>query len=168
MTKYDLLKALKEWLEALTADWKQAQDVQPGDTERGISAPGIYRMRLPNARHAAKYAPYIIAQFLTGTAVQRERQRTEVKATVRFIFCVHNENEEEGALDLLNLMELVERALLENPFFNDYGYPFYLDREAGLEDLIYTDDTRPFYAGEIAATFTLPETERNVNQWLRS
>ena len=93
---------------------------------------------------------------------------TEAKATVRFIFCVHNENEEEGALDLLNLMELVERALLENPFFNNYGYPFYLDREAGLEDLIYTDDTRPFYAGEIAATFVLPATERNVTQWLRS
>jgi hypothetical protein len=52
--------------------------------------------------------------------------------------------------------------------YKDFGKGFYLDREAGLEDLIYTDDTRPFYAGEIAATFVLPATERNVTEWLRN
>lgn len=165
MTKYDLLRELKEWLEALTKKMIYDEDVQRGDTEQVQTPPKIYRMRLPNSRRADKYAPYIIIQFVTGTVIQPEGERTTAKAAVRFIFCVHNENEEDGSLELLNLIEAVEREMLADPFF---GKGYHLDREAGLEDLIYTDDTRPFYAGEIAATFVLPATERNVTQWLRS
>lgn len=165
MTKYDLLRELKEWLEALVRKMKYEEDIQRGDSEQVETAPKIFRMRLPSSRRADKYAPYIIIQFVTGTVIQPEGERTSERATVRFIFCVHNENEEDGSLSLLNLMEAVERDLLNDPFF---GKGFHLDREAGLEDLIYTDDTRPFYAGEIAATFVLPATERNVTQWLRS
>lgn len=165
MTKYKLLDELKAWLEALTAKMIYDEDVQRDDTEEVKTAPKIFRMRLPSSRRADKYAPYIIIQFVTGTVIQPEGERTSSKATVRFIFCVHNENEEEGSLELLNLIEAVERDLLADPFF---GKGFHLDREAGLEDLIYTDDTRPFYAGEIAATFVIPATERNVNPWLRS
>ena len=165
MTKYDLLRELKAWLETLTRKLIYEEDVQRGDAEQVKTTPKIFRMRLPSSRRADKYAPYIIIQFVTGTVIQPEGNRTEARATIRFIFCVHNENEEDGALELLNLMEAVERDLLNDPFF---GKGFHLDREAGLEDLIYTDDTRPFYAGEIAATFVLPATERNVTQWLRS
>ena len=163
MTKYDLLRDLKEWLEEKTKDRLYETDVQQGDGSKETTAPHIYRMRLPNSRHAMKYAPYLILQLITWSTKQAEGMRTEARATVRIIFCVHNEDEEEGALDLLNLMEFVERLLLRETY---NGRSFYLDREAALDGLIYTDDTRPFYMGEMAATFVVRETERDVRRFL--
>ena len=163
MTKFMLLKDLQEWLEAATSDKRYEVDVQQGDGIKEETAPNVYRMRLPNSRHAMKYAPYIILQLITWTVKQVTGQRTEARATVRILFCVHNEDEEEGALDLLNLMEFVERILLKETYD---GRSFYLDREAELDGLIYTDDTRPFYMGEMAATFVIPETERDVRRMM--
>ena len=165
MSKYDLLRDVKAWLETITADREYVEDVQKGDEKVVKRSPEIHRMRLPNSSHAKKYAPYIIVQLINWITSQPDGLRSEAKATVRLIFCVQNENEEEGALDLLNLMEAVERELLKDPF---YGKSFTLDREAGLEAIIYPDDTRPYYAGEIVGTFVLPETERNVTSWLRN
>lgn len=165
MTKYFLLNELKPFLETRLESRNMPVNVQKGDANRETRPPEIHKMRLPDSRAAHKYAPYIILQYLTGVTRQETGQRTENRATVRIILCVYNPDEEEGALDLLNLMESIEEWLLEEPFFSRF---FCLDREAGLEDLIYTDDTRPYYAGEIVATFVIPETERNVSQWLRN
>ena len=163
MSKYYLLTELKDWIEDITKDMKFGVDVQKSDTENSGRAPEVHRMRLPNSAHLKKYAPYILIQYIAGSTVQPEGRRSSAKATVRMIFCVYNEDEEEGALELLNLIETVERELLADPFFKQ----FYLDRESELADLIYQDDTRPFYAGELVATFVIKETERNVNEWLR-
>lgn len=165
MTKYNLLRDVKAWLETITADREYVEDVQKGDEKTVKRSPEIHRMRLPNSSHAKKYAPYIIVQLINWITSQPDGLQSEAKATLRLIFCVQNEDEEEGALDLLNLMEAVERELLKDPF---YGKSFTLDREAGLEAIIYPDDTRPYYAGEIVGTFVLPETERNVTSWLRN
>ena len=164
-TKYFLLSELKTFCEKVTEGRYYDVSTQKGDTAVEKRPPSIHRMRLPDSHSAKKYAPYILLQYLNGITQQKAGQRSFATATIRFIFCVYNENEEEGALDLLNLMETVASALLKEPFFSTF---FYLDREAGLEDLIYTDDTRPFYAGEMVGTFIIPEQERNVNEWLRS
>lgn len=162
-TKFFLLEELKTFIEALTEDLTLPVDVQKGDTVKETRAPELHKMRLPNSRAAHKYAPYILLQYITGVTRQLPGSRTESIAKVRILFCVFNEDEEEGALDLLNLMERVSEGLLKEPFFGTF---FYLDREATLEDLIYTDDTRPFYAGEMMATFVIPETERDVSELL--
>ena len=43
------------------------------------------------------------------------------------------------------------------------GGQFTLDLEAGLEVLVYPDDTAPFCVGEMASTWKLPAVEREVS-----
>ena len=42
------------------------------------------------------------------------------------------------------------------------GKQFILDREAGLESLVYPDNTAPYYAGEMISVWKLPIIERKV------
>lgn len=163
MTKFKLLKDLQQWLEEKTAGFRYEVDLQRDDGDRETRAPEVHRMRLPRSDHYKKYAPYIILKLTTWHTRQAEGQRTEQVATVRMIFCVPNENEEQGELDLLNLMEFVERELLRDTY---NGRSFSLDLETGPEGLIYSDDTRPFYAGEMAVPFIVKETERDVRRLL--
>jgi hypothetical protein len=76
---------------------------------------------------------------------------------------VYHPDEEEGALLLLNLMERLRIRLLKDVVI---AGQFELDLEAGLETLIYPDDTAPYYAGELLSTWKLPAVEREVRQWL--
>lgn len=165
LSKYFLLELLSEMVREADVNREYEEDVQKGDKERVSTPLKRYKMRLPNSRQSYKNAPYCLLQYISGISRQQPGKRTEASATVRLIFCTQNENEEEGALELLNMMEAVTQRLLQDPFM---GYGFILDREAGLEDLVYPDDTRPYYAGEIVATFSIHETERNVNEWLRN
>ena len=43
------------------------------------------------------------------------------------------------------------------------GGQFTLDLEAGLETLVYPDDTAPYFVGEMISTWKLPLVEREVN-----
>lgn len=38
-----------------------------------------------------------------------------------------------------------------------------LDLEAGLETIVYPDDTAPYFVGEMISTWMLPPVEREVN-----
>ena len=117
-------------------------------------------MRLPNSREAKKFAPYIIIQLADSLHVQNESEQPEYSATIRFIFCVYEENESEGAMRLLNLMDLVQEALLRQV---KIGNCYRLDVHKPLDMLIYPDDTAPYFVGEMVGTFNLPATKREVN-----
>ena len=64
-----------------------------------------------------------------------------------------------GAGTLLNLMERLRIALLEQ---RSIGKQFRLDLEAGLESLVYPEDTAPYYAGEMISVWKLPVIERKA------
>ena len=64
---------------------------------------------------------------------------------------------------LLNLMERLRIYLLKQVVI---GGQFQLDLKAGLESLVYPDDTAPYYAGEMLSTWILPAVEREVRPWL--
>ena len=108
-------------------------------------------------------APYIIHQLITGQDIQEPRQHVSSSVSIRSICCVYHPDEEEGALLLLNLMERLRIRLLKDVVI---AGQFELDLEAGLETLIYPDDTAPYYAGELLSTWKLPAVEREVRQWL--
>lgn len=55
---------------------------------------------------------------------------------MRSIFCVYCNDEQEGALHLLNLMERLRIRLLQDVVI---GGQFELDLEAGIEVLIYPE-----------------------------
>lgn len=137
---------------------QQCQD-QGWQEER---APEVYLMRLPDESTAKKKVPYILHQIITGKDVQPAGERVQSSATVRSIFCVYARDSQEGGLMLLNTMERLRIHLLENVVL---GRQFELDLQAGVETLIYPDDTAPYYAGEMATEWKMPATERKVKLW---
>lgn len=160
MTKVALLDALTQLIADCTKDVNLPCAVQKGDEAATSRAPDVYRMRLPDSSAAKKIVPYILIQIITGADKQPEGERVYSTATVRFVFAVYSDNEEEGALHLLNLMERVRRRLLEDIVVAGM---FQLDLAEGLESLAYPDDTAPYYAGEMIGTFYLPPIPRRVN-----
>ena len=160
MTRFFLIKELKAFCEKQVKNLLYPPAVQKGDTKKVERAPELYAMRLPNSREAKKFAPYIIIQLADSLHVQNESEQPEYSATIRFIFCVYEENESEGAMRLLNLMDLVQEALLRQV---KIGNCYRLDVHKPLDMLIYPDDTAPYFVGEMVGTFNLPATKREVN-----
>lgn len=159
MTKSILLERLADFSKEATKDLIMPVRMQACDKEQQYRAADNYKMRLPDSSAAQKKAPYIIHQIVTGKDLQKHGDIVKSGALVRSIFCVYNENEQEGALMLLNLMERLRISLLKTVVI---GKQFELDLEAGLEAMIYPDDTAPYYAGEMISTWKLPAVEREV------
>lgn len=162
MTKVILLNEFKSFTKSVTRD--VILPVRPLEEDRvppEPRPPHVYQMRLPAFRDAFRKAPYILHQAITGKDSQTAGNLAEAMAVIRTIFCVYHENEEEGALTLLNLMETLRVALLERPVLPG---PFELDLKAGLETLAYPDDseprTAPYYLGEMISTWKMPPIKR--------
>ncbi|MBQ7391521.1 MAG: hypothetical protein IJV73_02445 [Clostridia bacterium] len=160
MTKEQLLDDFKNFLVKTTKHYELPEAIQKGDTKQIFRAPEIYKMRLPDSNDAKKKAPYIIAQYVTGKDFHRQLQQSQSTAIVRLVFCVYNKDEQEGALSLLNVMETVRMELMKQVLI---GKCFKLDTDAGVESLVYPEDTAPYYAGEMMLTVFVPPTEREVN-----
>lgn len=153
MTAVILLEKLKAFTEEATKDLIMPTKTQNDDNEPIFRSAEVHKMRLPDSRSAKKKAPYIIHQVITG------KDTTTSSVVVRSIFCVYNEREDEGGLMLLNLMERLRISLLKA---GTVGEQFTLDINAGMERMIYPDDTAPFYAGEMISTWKMPRVEREV------
>jgi len=159
MTKNALLDALAAVTEEVTCDLIMPVRMQEGDSEQQYRAAEVYKMRLPDSKAAKKKAPYILHQIITTKDEQPQGESVAATATVRSIFCVYNDDEQEGGLMLLNLMERLRISLLRRVVIDRR---FQLDLQAGLESLIYPDDTAPYYAGEMSSMWKLPAVEREV------
>ena len=136
--------------------------IQSESEEQQYRAAEVYLMRLPDAAPRRKRPP----TSSTSHHQQRHQPSGELEAgvaVVRSIFAVYNDDEQEGGLMLLNLMERLRIRLLREVVI---GRRFQLDLEAGLETFIYPDDTAPYYAGEMTTTWRVPGVEREVRQWL--
>ena len=161
MTRTELLNQLKLFTEQATRDFilpvrHQKEDDAPPEPR----AADVYLMRLPDGTAAMKKAPYILHQVLTGRDAQPEGDRPTTSTVVRSIFCVYSEDEQEGALWLLGLIERYRISLLKKVVL---GNQFQLNLQDGLESMIYPDDTAPYYTGEMVSTWHLPRVEREVN-----
>lgn len=160
MTKAVLLEQLKLFTAEAIRDIILPVARQKEDKELPQPrAAEVYRARLPDSKAAKKKAPYILHQIITGKDLNSPGQRPVNLATVRTVFCVYHNDEQEGGLALLNLMERLRIALLEQRII---GNQFRIDLEAGLETLVYPEDTAPYYAGEMISTWKLPAIERKI------
>lgn len=160
MTKVILLEQLKVLTEAAVKDIILPVAQQKEDKAPPLPRPAeVYRTRLPDSYSAKKKAPYILHQILTGKDSQQPGQFESAEATVRTIFCVYDPDEQEGGLALLNIMERLRIALLEKRLI---GRQFELKLDAGLESLVYPEDTAPYYLGEMISTWKMPTIERKI------
>ena len=161
MTKQELLKQLKEFSEKALEGFLLPVRQQKEDTEPPKPRPpDVYMMRLTKSESAQKVAPYIIHRIITGRDAQAPGEHeTDASAMVRSIFCVYNEDEQEGGLALLGLMERFRIDLLEKVVI---GKRFQIDLEAGLDTIIYPDDTGSYCIGEMISTWIMPGVSRQI------
>ena len=160
MTLSKLMEDLKDFCVDATKHFKLPTALQKGDTEIITRAPEVYKQRLPNSKEAKKVAPYILIQADNGIYKQDHGNQADASATVFFTFCVYDNDEQEGAMMLLNAMDAVRIRLLRQVVI---GEQFKLDTDTGLEFLIFREDTAPYYGGVITATFKMPPIEREVS-----
>lgn len=159
MTRITLLECLKDFTREVTAELLLPVRMQKDDTAPEQRPVQVYLMRLPDGASATKKAPYLLHQLVTAKDQQFVESGVASTAKVRSIFCVYHENEQEGGLLLLNLMERIRIALLKQVVI---GRQFTLDLSAGVEVLLYPDDTAPYFLGEMVTTWELPPIEREV------
>ena len=158
MSKVILLNELRDFTEAVTRDLVFPVAQQKDDKEPPAPrAAEVFRTRLPDSKSAKKKAPYILHQIITSKDVQAEGSQVKGVVTVRTIFCVYHPDEQEGGLALLTLMEQLRISLLERPIV---GAQFMLDLEAGMESMVYPEDTAPYYAGEMVTVWRMPPIRR--------
>lgn len=162
MNKVILLDVFKTFTENVTKDIIMPVKRQKEDSEDEFRAADVYKMRLPDSKSAQKKAPYILHQIITGKDVQPSGNNVSSSTIIRSIFCVYNNDEQEGALMLLNLMERIRINLLKEVVI---GKQYELDLDAGLETLIYPEDTAPYYAGEMISVWKIPAVRREVSEW---
>ena len=163
MDRVMLLEELKAVTEDAVKELIMPVKIQSKNEKQQYRAAEVYLMRLPNGSAAKKKAPYIIHQVITSKDTQLPGAQETGIAVVRSIFAVYNDDEQEGGLMLLNLMERLRIRLLRQVVI---GRRYKLDLEAGMETFIYPDDTAPYYAGEMTTTWRVPGVDREVQQCL--
>lgn len=169
-TKVGLLYALKDFTVStvkglLLPVKRQKQDEQ----EPPRRAAEVFLVRLPDMTSFERKAPFILHQMVTGddglknTAGTGRESRLELQcsAVIRSVFCVYHPDEQEGGLELLNIMEEMRIALLMYPTLNG---AFDLDLKEGISQMVYPETgergTAPFYLGEMVTTWKLPPVTR--------
>ena len=162
-SRVDLLERLKEVTQDAIKDLILPVRIQREGEDQSYRSADVYLMRLPDSKSATKKAPYIIHQLIIGRDMQEEGQRVTSTVQVRSIFCVYSNDEQEGGLILLGLMERLRIKLLKQVVI---GERYQLDLTQAAEALIYPDDTAPYFAGEMVTTWKIPSIEREVRQWL--
>lgn len=159
MNRAVFLEKLKRFTLDATRDLLLPVRVQSAEETPSERPAEVHLMRLPDSEAAKKKTPYIIHQIITGKDVQKPGEQAACTTEIRSIFCVYCPDEEEGGMLLLNLMERLRIALLRQAVLDQR---YQLDLEAGLEIILYPDDSAPYYAGEMASRWRLPGIEREV------
>ena len=162
MTISDLLRCFCSFLKKATKDMLmpvalQKEDVKAGKTVEDMTAANIYPQRLPNNYDLTKITPYILARVIHVEDVQSEGEDPKSIAVIRLTFTVYNQDEPEGELMLLNLIERVRQALEKTVVI---GNLYTLDLSSKLTFDVYDGIKYPYYAGEMITTWQLPPIER--------
>ena len=159
MTKVTFLDALKDFTEHAVADMKFPAKPQPGDTSPKDRVPTVYLCRVPSGKSITRKAPYILHQVVTSKDIQPKGGPMVSTVTVRSVFVVYDEDEQAGGIALLTLLEHFRTELLKQCVI---GRQYRLSLETGIEYGIYTEDTHPFYAGEMVTEWDVPSIQREV------
>lgn len=156
MTPTILLEELKKYIEEKTKDI-----ILPVRQKRGQPTeerpPAVYLMNLPKKEDEVQQIPYILIKYLTGKDDQQPGEDPDALANIRIIVATYGEDAEEGAMALLNVISTLRINFLKD---QEIGRQFRLIHP--LESIIYPEDTRPYYLGEMMTTWTLPKIEREI------
>ena len=159
----DFLERLTDFVGEATKE--QLLPVKPSkqDPSPDPRAAEVHRNRLPDSKSWQSKAPYILVQVLSFKDFQYEGQRADAECTVRMVFCAYSEDETEGSMYILNMIQDVRERLLRLRLI---GSQYELQLDEGMEATIYTEDTAPYYGGELISVWRIPTIVRESRPWL--
>lgn len=162
MNKADLLENLRIFVQDSTANMYWKTSLQRGDEDEQTAVLNVYLQSLPDMKSWQKKAPYVILQVLTGTDKQDTNDTPKSSCTFRMVFCLYNDNTEQGMMEVLQLIEHVRIDLLR---IQVIGHKYQLDLQEQLSELFYSNESAPYFGGEISGVFRMPSVEREVYGW---
>lgn len=133
--------------------------------EPGIRPVQIFQGKTPDKNSETEKAPYIVNAILNSTFYRNPGEEPTSLVTVRSTLCVYNKDNEEGAMMLLNLLERLRISYTMNPIL-DKTFQCLFDKENPIQDLVYPDETMPFFMADQVTVWSLPPVEREVRKWL--
>lgn len=165
MDRVKLLEALKV---------RQAEDLKdllmPTKPQKNINSVlrpvEIFSGKLPDRKSETEKAPYIVNSVLNSNFYRNPGEEPTGITTVRSTMCIYNPDNEKGALMLLNLLERLRISYLRNPIV-DNVFELLTDEEHAVQDLVYPDDTMPFFMADQITVWKLPPVEREARPWLQ-
>lgn len=131
----------------------------------GIRPVEIFQGKTPDKNSETEKAPYIVNAILNSTFYRNPGEEPTSLVTVRSTLCVYNKDNEEGAMMLLNLLERLRISYTMNPIL-DKTFQCLFDKENPIQDLVYPDETMPFFMADQVTVWSLPPVEREVRKWL--
>ena len=164
MNRVMLLEALKV---------RQAEDlkdllmptVPKKDKPSELRTVEIFKGKLPDRKSETEKAPYIVNAILNSNFFRNPGEEPTSLVTVRSTLCVYNPNNEEGVLMILNLLERLRISYTKDPIL-DNTFQMLFDEEHPIQDLVYPDETMPFFMADQVTVWSLPPVEREVRPWL--
>ncbi len=164
MNRVMLLEALKV---------RQAEDlkdllmptVPKKDKPSELRTVEIFKGKLPDRKSETEKAPYIVNAVLNSNFYRNPGEEPTSLVTIRSTLCVYNPNNEEGVLMILNLLERLRISYTKNPIV-DGVFECLFDEEHPIQDLVYPDETMPFFMADQVTVWSLPPVEREVRKWL--
>lgn len=160
MTPFVLLDELKKFIEKETKDLLSPVMLAHGSKGPKERAAQVFVMRLKSEKDKVNKVPYILLQFIKSEDRQEPGKAVECRCWVRMIAATYAEDEDEGALALLNLLTRIRLALLREGMV---GRQFIL--ESPLEAVMYPDTPVPYHLGEMMSVWRMPKMESEVNLW---
>ncbi len=133
--------------------------------EPGIRPVQIFQGKTPDKNSETEKAPYIVNAILNSTFYRNPGEEPTSLVTVRSTLCVYNKDNEEGAMMLLNLLERLRISYTMNPIL-DKTFQCLFDKDNPIQDLVYPDETMPFFMADQVTVWSLPPVEREVRKWL--
>lgn len=164
MNRIMLLEALKQ---RQTEDLKDLlmPTAPKKDKPSELRTVEIFKGKLPDRKSETEKAPYIVNAVLNSNFYRNPGEEPTGLCTIRSTICVYNEHQEEGILMVLNILERLRISWLKNPIV-DGVFELLFDEEHQIQDLVYPDDTAPFFMADLVTVWKLPPVEREVRPWL--
>lgn len=163
MTRTQLIEDLKVFTEDALKDFVLPVKPTKADQNPDPRSPVVFKMRVPDTDPNAEKAPCVLLQVTEGSDIQPEGEKLSSTAGVRIVFMVYCKDEQEGGMMLLEVMERFRIELLKKVYLNNQ---FMLNTKAGMDTSIYSDNTAPYYVGEINTTWIMPAVQREVKHLL--
>lgn len=158
MTPVELLDSLKVFCEDALRELMLPVYSPPNAPE--TRPPDVYKMRLPKKNMVTEAVPYVLLQVITGEDTQAVGENEESECKIRIVACCYDEDDSEGALQVLNVLTRLRTAFLKQRVI---GNKFTL--QMPLEWLVYPADeenTGHYHVGEMLTIWEMPIIKREV------